>query len=188
MVASQETTLVGDVYCAETGEPIPNANIYFQGTSVGTTSNAEGSFFLRTNLNKQRILIVSAVGYHKLRFQVEPGIMAGVQVALNEKTSVLEEVYATPDDSYALAILAKVKKNNSSISNRPSAVQSPTETTELFVSDIGSRQLKKRLWKSLRAGMITADDSTLMLPLYVSPETGTRYHHVAYRLLRVAHQ
>ena len=92
MVASQETTLVGDVYCAETGEPIPNANIYFQGTSVGTTSNAEGSFFLRTNLNKQRILIVSAVGYHKQRFQVEPGIMAGIQVALNEKTSVLEEV------------------------------------------------------------------------------------------------
>ena len=172
MVASQETTLVGDVYCAETGEPIPNANIYFQGTSVGTTSNAEGSFFLRTNLNKQRILIVSAVGYHKQRFQVEPGIMAGVQVALNEKTSVLEEVYATPDDSYALAILAKVKKNNSSISNRPSAVQSPTETTELFVSDIGSRQLKKRLWKSLRAGMITADDSTLMLPLYVSRQSG----------------
>ena len=168
MVASQETTLVGDVYCAETGEPIPNANIYFQGTSVGTTSNAEGSFFLRTNLNKQRILIVSAVGYHKLRFQVEPGIMAGVQVALNEKTSVLEEVYATPDDSYALAILAKVKKNNSSISN----LQSPTETTELFVSDIGSRQLKKRLWKSLRAGMITADDSTLMLPLYVSRQSG----------------
>ncbi len=168
MVASQETTLVGDVYCAETGEPIPNANIYFQGTSVGTTSNAEGSFFLRTNLNKQRILIVSAVGYHKQRFQVEPGIMAGVQVALNEKTSVLEEVYATPDDSYALAILAKVKKNNSSISN----LQSPTETTELFVSDIGSRQLKKRLWKSLRAGMITADDSTLMLPLYVSRQSG----------------
>ena len=169
MVTSQETTLVGDVYCAETGEPIPNANIYFQGTSVGTTSNAEGSFFLRTNLNKQRILIVSAVGYHKQRFQVEPGIMAGIQVALNEKTSVLEEVYATPDDSYALAILAKVKNHKSEILNPKSQM---VQSTELFVSDIGSRQLKKRLWKSLQAGMITADDSTFMMPLYVCRQSG----------------
>ena len=165
---AQETVIVGDVTCAETGEPIPNASIYYQASSVGTSSNEEGSFVLKSNFNKTRTLVVSAVGYHTQRFHVEPGIMAGIQVALNEKTSLLEEVYATPDDSYALSILAKVKKQKSPLTDN----RSPLNTTELYVSDIASRQLKRRLWKSLQAGMITAEDSTLMLPLYISRQKG----------------
>ena len=101
VLAAQETVIVGDVTCAETGEPIPNANIYYQTSSVGTSSNDEGSFVLKSNFSKKRTLVVSAVGYRTQRFQVEPGIMAGIQVVLNEKTAVLEEVYASPDDSYA---------------------------------------------------------------------------------------
>lgn len=168
----EETVIVGDVTCAETGEPIPNANIYYQASSVGTSSNDEGSFVLKSDFSKKRTLVVSAVGYRTQRFQVEPGIMAGIQVALNEKTSVLEEVYATPDDSYALALLAKVKKNKPVTDDKTSSASPVTQTTELYVSDIGSRQLKHRLWKSLQKGMITAEDSTLMLPLYFSRQTG----------------
>lgn len=171
LVFSQETVIVGDITCAETGEPIPNANIYYQASSVGTSSNEEGSFVLKSDFTKKRVLVVSAVGYRTQRFQVEPGIMAGIQVALNEKTSVLEEVYATPDASYALALLARVKKNKPT-NNRTSSASPITQTTELYVSDIGSRQLKHRLWKSLQSGMITTEDSTLMMPLYVSRQTG----------------
>lgn len=171
LVFSQETVIVGDVTCAETGEPIPNANIYYQASSVGTSSNEEGSFVIKSDFSKKRVLVVSAVGYRTQRFQVEPGIMAGIQVALSEKTSVLEEVYATPDDSYALALLARVKKNKPTDS-RTSSASPVTQTKELYVSDIGSRQLKRRLWKSLQSGMITTEDSTLMMPLYVSRQTG----------------
>ncbi|MBR0296559.1 MAG: carboxypeptidase-like regulatory domain-containing protein [Paludibacteraceae bacterium] len=172
LVFSQETVIVGDVTCAETGEPIPNANIYYQASSVGTSSNEEGSFVIKSDFSKKRVLVVSAVGYRTQRFQVEPGIMAGIQVALSEKTSVLEEVYATPDDSYALALLARVKKNKPVTDNRTSSASPVTQTKELYVSDIGSRQLKRRLWKSLQSGMITTEDSTLMMPLYVSRQTG----------------
>ena len=172
LVISQETVIVGDVTCAETGEPIPNANIYYQASSVGTSSNEEGSFVIKSDFSKKRVLVVSAVGYRTQRFQVEPGIMAGIQVALSEKTSVLEEVYATPDDSYALALLARVKKNKPVTDNRTSSASPVTQTKELYVSDIGSRQLKRRLWKSLQSGMITTEDSTLMMPLYVSRQTG----------------
>ena len=171
LVFSQETVIVGDVTCAETGEPIPNANIYYQASSVGTSSNEEGSFVIKSDFSKKRVLVVSAVGYRTQRFQVEPGIMAGIQVALSEKTSVLEEVYATPDDSYALALLARVKKNKPT-DNRTSSASPVTQTKELYVSDIGSRQLKRRLWKSLQSGMLTTEDSTLMMPLYVSRQTG----------------
>ena len=176
VLAAQETVIVGDVTCAETGEPIPNANIYYQASSVGTSSNDEGSFVLKSNFSKKRTLVVSAVGYRTQRFQVEPGIMAGIQVVLNEKTAVLEEVYASPDDSYALALLAQVKNHKPQTTNYQSPItnhQPPTvQSTELYVSDIEARQLKRRLWKSLRVGMITAEDSSLMLPLYVCRQKG----------------
>lgn len=168
-VVAQETIVVGDVTCAETGEPVPNANIYYSGTSVGTTSNEEGSFAIRSTFTKRRTLVVSAVGYHPQRFHVEPGIMAGIQVALNEKTAVLEEVYARPDDSYALALIAGVKAHRE-VNDRflqPNTAEAEA-TTELFISDIESRHLRRRIWKSLQAGMISAEDSSLMLPLYVS--------------------
>ena len=169
VLAAQETVIVGDVTCAETGEPIPNANIYYQASSVGTSSNDEGSFVLKSNFSKKRTLVVSAVGYRTQRFQVEPGIMAGIQVVLNEKTAVLEEVYASPDDSYALALLAQVKNHKPQTTNYKSQT---VQSTELYVSDIEARQLKRRLWKSLRVGMITAEDSSLMLPLYVCRQKG----------------
>lgn len=176
VLTAQETVIVGDVTCAETGEPIPNANIYYQASSVGTSSNDEGSFVLKSNFSKKRILVVSAVGYHTQRFQVEPGIMAGIQVVLNEKTAVLEEVYASPDDSYALALLAQVKNHKPQTTNYQSPITNhqpqTVQSTELYVSDIEARQLKRRLWKSLRVGMITAEDSSLMLPLYVCRQKG----------------
>ena len=169
-VFAEETIIVGDVTCAETGEPIPNASIYYQASSEGTSSNEEGSFVLKSDFNKKRTLVVSAVGYHTQRFHVEPGIMAGIQVALNEKTSVLEEVYATPDDSYALAILAKVKKNKT-VTAPPSPI---TQSTELYVSEIEAKHLKRHFWKNLQAGMVTAEDSTLLLPLYICRQTGAQ--------------
>ena len=47
-----ETIIVGDVYDAYTGEPLSNVNIYFQGTSIGTTSNPDGMFLLRGEIDR----------------------------------------------------------------------------------------------------------------------------------------
>ena len=168
-VAAQETILVGDIFSEETGEPIANANIYYQGTTIGTTSNEDGAFMLRANLERKRIVVISAVGYHTQRYPIEAGTMAGVQVAMKEKTASIEEVYVRPGANPALPLIAAVRENRikndrfvTGVSNEASAA------TELYISEIDSRHLKRRLWKSLRSGMLETEDSTLMLPLYVS--------------------
>ena len=167
-VAAQETILVGDIFSEETGEPIANANIYFQGTHIGTASNEDGAFMLRGDLTRKRIVVVSAVGYHTQRFMMEAGAMAGVQVAMKEKTATIEEVYVRPGANPALPLVAEVRAHRAV--NDRFLIGGSTDvvaTTELYISDIESKHLKRRLWKSLRGGMITAEDSTLMLPLYV---------------------
>lgn len=165
---AQETILVGDILSEATGEPVANANIYFQGTQIGTSSNEQGSFVLRTELNKKRTLVISAVGYHTQRYPILPGTMAGMQVSLREKTALMEELVIVPGENPALPLMAAVRARRSSNDRMllPGLSTNGIGITELYVSNLQQRHLQRQLWKSLQAGMMTSEDSTFLLPLY----------------------
>lgn len=179
---AQETILIGDIVNEQTGEPIAGANIYYQGTHIGTASDEQGSFMLRTDLSRKRTLVISAVGYHTQRYPIEPGTMAGIQVALREKTSLIEEVVATPGENPALPLIAAVR-NARPQNDRMLHTEQTTSAdsrTELYISHIQKRHLERQLWRSLQTGLLTGEDSTLLLPLYRSQQSillqGTDLH------------
>ena len=161
---AQETIVVGEVYDANTGEPIPNVHIYLQGTQLGTTTNAEGLFLLRDNLERARTMVVSAVGYHTERFKIEPHTQSGIDIALREKVGSLEEVFVVPNDNPALALMERVRARRAA--NKRATAASTIGKTALYVSDIQSKHLKRALWKSLQSGMIQQEDSSYLIPLY----------------------
>ena len=178
-----EVILVGDVLNEATGEPIPNVHLYLQGTQQGTVSNEEGSFCLRADIDRKRRLIISAVGYHTQRYDIEPNTMAGMQVLLREKTNLLAEVVALPGENPAIPLIAQVRahraENDRTLQSQEQGTKSQdllgseqtwVASTELYISHIGKRQLQRHLWKSLRAGLLTTDDSTFLLPLYRSTQ------------------
>lgn len=162
---AQETIVVGEVYDANTGEPLSNVNIYLQGTSIGTSSNPEGLFLLRGDLTRPRTMVVSAVGYHTERFKLEPHTQSGIDIALREKVGSLSEVFVVPTDNPALPLMEKVRANRSK-NRRIAATDEIVSSTALYVSDIQSKHLKRALWKSLQSGMIEQADSTYLIPLY----------------------
>lgn len=162
---AQETIVIGEVYDAATGEPLSNVHIYLQGTQVGTTTTAEGLFLLRDNLDKQRTMVVSAVGYHTERFKIEPYTQSAIDIALREKVGSLAEVFVLPNDNPALSLMEKVRARRAA-NHRATSPDDATGTTALYVSDIHSRHLKRALWKSLQAGMIQQEDSSYLIPLY----------------------
>lgn len=162
---SQETIVVGDVYDAYTGEALPNVNIYIQGTTIGTMSNAEGMFLLRGYIDRQRTMVVSAVGYNTERVRIEAGQQVGIDVALKEKVGNLGDVFVYPGANPALPLMDNVrrhKQNNERVANLDQA----NTLTALYVSDIQSNHLQRNLWKSLQAGMLQQEDSTFLIPLY----------------------
>lgn len=180
---ASEVILVGDVLNEATGEPIPNVHLYLQGTQQGTVSNEEGSFCLRADIDRKRRLIISAVGYHTQRYDIEPNTMAGMQVLLREKTNLLAEVVALPGENPAIPLIAQVRAHRSFNDRTLQSQEQETRSqdllgseqtwvasTELYISHIGKRQLQRHLWKSLRAGLLTTDDSTFLLPLYRSTQ------------------
>ena len=167
---AQETIVVGEVYDANTGEPLSNVNIYLQGTQEGTTTNAEGMFLLREELERARTMVVSAVGYHTERFKIEPHTQSGIDIALREKVGTLAEVFVVPNENPALALMEKVRARRAA-NRRMVSEDAATGSTALYVSDIQSRNLKRNLWKSLQSGMIQQEDSSYLVPLYWRQQT-----------------
>ena len=168
MVSATETIIVGEVVNETNGEPIPNVNIHFRGTKIGTTSDEFGNYALRVDMQAKAQLVFSAVGYFTQRFEVEPGAMAGLQVAMREKVATLTEVVVAPNENPALELLRKVREhrpeNDRTLHPETSATLQREQT--LYVSHINKRHLRRALWKSLQAGMMAQEDSTFILPLY----------------------
>ncbi len=163
-----ETIIVGEIINETTGEAIPNVNIHFRGTKIGTTSDENGSYFLRVDMQAKCQLIFSAVGYYPQRFEIEPGAMAGLQVTLRERTATLAEVVVAPNENPALELLRHVREHrpDNDRTLHPEAAATLQRTQTLYVSQINKRHLRRALWRSLQTGMITQEDSTYILPLY----------------------
>ena len=163
-----ETIIVGEVVNETTGEAIPNVNIHFRGTKIGTTSDEHGNYALRVDMTAKSQLVFSAVGYYTQRFDIDPGAMAGLQVAMREKTAMLTEIVVAPNENPALEILRRVREHRESNDRTKhpenSAVLQREQT--LYVSHINRRHLRRALWRSLQEGMIAQEDSTYILPLY----------------------
>jgi hypothetical protein len=168
IVSAIETIVVGEIVNETTGEAIPNVNIHFRGTKIGTTSDEQGNYVLRVDMSGKSQLVFSAVGYYTQRFDIEPGTMAGLQVAMREKVATLTEVVVAPNENPALELLSQVRAHRADNDRTLHAEQTFTTQREqtLYVSHINKRHLRRALWRSLQAGMISQEDSTYILPLY----------------------
>ena len=158
---------MGEVVNEATGEAIPNVNIHFRGTKIGTTSDENGSYVLRVDMKAKSQLVFSAVGYYTQRFEIEPGVMSGLQVTMKEKAATLTEVVISSTENPALEIIRQVREHRAA---NDRTLHEQTDTLEreqtVFVSQIRKRMLRRALWRSLKAGMIEQDDSTYVIPLY----------------------
>ena len=163
-----ETIIVGEVVNETTGEAIPNVNIHFKGTKIGTTSDENGSYALRVDMTAKSQLVFSAVGYFTQRFDIDPGTMAGLQVALREKVATLTEVVVAPNENPALELLRQVRahRQENDRTLHPENTSTLQREQTLYVSHIQKRHLRRALWRSLQSGMIAQEDSTYIMPLY----------------------
>jgi len=112
----------------ETNAPVPFANVYVKNTSTGTTTNAEGKYFLRFKDPGSYDIVVSSVGYEtseiKITFEDNKEVVKNIWLKTNQKE--LDEVLVKSkkrDPAYAIinaAVKAKqnwAKQYNSSTSN-----------------------------------------------------------------------
>jgi len=85
---AQNRVISGKVTDAQ-GSAVPNASVTVKGTSVGTTTNAEGNFSLNIP-ESARALIVSSVGFANQ--EVSIGNQSNITIALSSSTNSMDEV------------------------------------------------------------------------------------------------
>lgn len=86
---SQERLVTGTVTSAEDGLPIPGVNVIVQGTTKGTTTDAEGQYSLALGAD-ENVLVFSFVGFETATLEV--GTRTSVDMALNPDITSLDEV------------------------------------------------------------------------------------------------
>lgn len=93
---SPATGIDGYVVDAQNGDTIPFAQLLFEGSGIGTTSNMEGYFSL-TNEDGLATLRVQMVGYKTLLLTLRPGkILHNQTLKLEPDVYGLGEILVTP--------------------------------------------------------------------------------------------
>ena len=87
--SAQSTRVRGKVLDAETGEPIPFASVYFEGTTIGISSDLDGSYSLETRSPDASILTASLIGYYTQTVVVHKGSFTNVDFHLRQDISQL---------------------------------------------------------------------------------------------------
>jgi hypothetical protein len=87
----------GKIVDAKTQIPIPDASIYFDGTTMGTISNSKGFFVLNYHQLTQAPLTISYMAFETLQFQISEEIADLGIIALEASTESLGEVMLEPD-------------------------------------------------------------------------------------------
>lgn len=92
---SQNTVIKGIVRDSITGEVLPYVSVLFDGTTIGTTTDSDGAFYLSSS-SKARRLQVSYLGYANKYLPIVPGRKYNVTIELAPSTVNLTEVVVKP--------------------------------------------------------------------------------------------
>lgn len=172
--AQGEIVLVGQVLSKNDKQALYNASVFFQHSDIGTTTNPEGYFVLRTN-SPQSGLVVSMVGYKTKIIPLKPEESKGLEIELTEDNQELPDLLVFPGENPAIELMRKVrearKRNNPILltAYQPSV----KEKTTAALSHINRKSLNKKLFTQLQKGLLSAEDSSYFLPIYLSDES---YH------------
>jgi len=87
-----QITVTGKVTDSKTGEPLPVATVFIEGTTTGTTTDFDGNYSIEA-ASETNVLAVSFMGY--LTKKVTIGTQTVINIALDEDATDLEEVVVT---------------------------------------------------------------------------------------------
>jgi len=95
-------TLTGRVIDAATKAPLETVSIYFDNTTIGTTTNQNGEFSIDYNDAVQSTLVISFLGFESV-FISDYRNLSDIKVELKEAINELDEVIIDADDGMSRA-------------------------------------------------------------------------------------
>lgn len=166
--AGESIVVIGQVLSADDASPLEAAHVWFKGTDIGTTTNEDGFFLLRSD-EPQRTLEVSVVGYRTREIKLDYGKDQMVEVFMREQNNLIDEIIVIPGENPAIEILRQVdsRRHENNPANMVNLTTRRDDRTSLYLTDIKQKAFQRRLFADLRNGSLPAADSSYILPVYL---------------------
>ena len=174
LLAQQETIITGRVTESGVNNGIPFVNIYFKGTLIGTITDFDGNYSIKTLTPKDSIY-VSLIGYKSKAKLVQKGKTQVINFQLSPEALNLNIVEVRPGINPALRIIKNAQDNREKY-NRTNlqSVQYTSYTKQEADVDNVTPKMRKwgifkdftNLWDSL--DRLAGDESKANLPVMMS--------------------
>lgn len=181
-ILAQETIVKGKVTDANSGDPIPFVNVLYKGTSIGTTTDFDGNFLIKTN-NPEDSLLASYIGYKPRVKAVVKGTEQFINFQLEEEVTNLQEVVVLAGENPAFEILRRVVRNkNQNDKRKLRAYEYDTYTKiEVDVDNMSDAFREKKVVKKITQVLdsverIAGEDGKPVLPLFITESVSKLYY------------
>lgn len=145
---SQE--IEGLVFDQETNRPIEGASVYFDNTTIGTTTNIHGEFSLTKIKDLKTNLIIHHMGYETYTLSLDK-INGTFKINLNPSYIELEEVIVSADDDWPRELkLREFKKQYLGVSENGKYCQVVNEEDLILTYSIKYKKLTARSKKPIK--------------------------------------
>ena len=111
LLQAQTSKVRGRVVEAETGEPIPYASVFFDGTSIGVSTDEDGRYYVETRDTAAVVLTAQMLGYHSVSQRIAVGSFSEVNFELALDADLLTAARIKPDDRYIRYILRQIDEH-----------------------------------------------------------------------------
>lgn len=184
----QETIISGKVTDAMSGDPIPYANVLFKGTTIGTTTDFDGKFLIKTSAPTDSLL-ASYIGYHSKVKPARKGISQVINFQLEEDIISLKEVVVFSGENPAFEVLRKTMDSKDYHDKRKlTAYETEAYTKiEIAVDNMSDKFRERKIMKQISQVMdsierIAGEDGKPILPMFISENISKVYYRDEPRL------
>jgi hypothetical protein len=175
-------SIKGKVTDAETGDPIPFANVILRGTTVGITTDFEGNYFLQSKTLADS-LDVSYLGYIKQSKALSKSADQTINFQLRSASFDLETFVFTAGENPAFEIIRRAVERRKDFDKRTlSAYETRSYTKiEIDIDNLSEDFRQRRSVKKVTAVLdsikqLTDDEGEKILPVFFS-ETVSKFYY-----------
>jgi len=174
----QAQTKVGGVLNDNAGRTVPFANVVFANSSIGTTTNEDGEFYLQDDGNFDTI-VISFIGYKTLKVPLKSSVNLEMTITLEEEAASLDEVViyrgkTSKKNNPAIDILKKVWANRRSngVNVFDQYSYKEYEKLEFDINTIDSSLVESRIFNGMEFIFDYADTNKVTgktyLPMFIN--------------------
>jgi hypothetical protein len=187
---TQVTNIRGTVIDGDTQEPLPFVTVYFEGATVGASTNVEGKYVVRTDKPYTQ-LYFSFLGYKTVVKKIVPGTSMTVDVKLFPETKMLDEVVVTSgktreryrnknNPAVDLVRLMIDHKKDNRIESFDYVEYEEYEKLQMSLSNMSEKFKEKKIFRKYKWLFENVDTTTVqgkaLLPIYLSETISDQYY------------